>query len=221
MADQQPTQTKINKILIANRGEIAVRVIRACRDLGIPTVAVYSDADRTSLHVRYADEAVNIGPPAVQESYLQRRKSSRRRTKPAQMPFIPATAFYPKTRTLPRPSWMRVSCLSAQSRMPSARWATSKKPPAPWPKPACRLFPAQKPGLNDEQILEAAKEIGFPLMVKASPGGGGKGMRAVYEPEDLLGALKSARREAKSAFGDGMSTLRSSSSAAVTSSSRF
>ncbi len=203
MADQQPTQTKINKILIANRGEIAVRVIRACRDLGIPTVAVYSDADRTSLHVRYADEAVNIGPPAVQESYLRTDKIIAAAHETGADAIHPGYGFLSENANFaqavmdagivfigPEPYAIRTmgDKLAARAAVAEA---------------GVPLVPGTEPGLNDEQILEAAKDIGFPLMVKASAGGGGKGMRAVYEPDDLPAALKSARREAESAFGDG------------------
>ncbi|WP_343419006.1 acetyl-CoA carboxylase biotin carboxylase subunit [Candidatus Flexifilum breve] len=196
-------QTKITKILIANRGEIAVRVIRACRDLGIDTVAVYSDADRTSLHVRYADEAVHIGPPAPRESYLKMENIIAAAKKTG------ADAIHPGYGFLSEREDFAQACAdeglifigppaSAIYLMGDKQMAreTVKKAGVP-------VVPGTEPGLRDDEIIAAAEHIGFPVMVKASAGGGGKGMRAVYKREDLPGALAIARREAESAFGDG------------------
>ncbi|MBK9745974.1 MAG: acetyl-CoA carboxylase biotin carboxylase subunit [Chloroflexi bacterium] len=196
-------QTKITKILIANRGEIAVRVIRACRDLGIDTVAVYSDADRTSLHVRYADEAVHIGPPAPRESYLKMENIIAAAKKTG------ADAIHPGYGFLSEREDFAQACAdeglifigppaSAIYLMGDKQMAreTVKKAGVP-------VVPGTEPGLRDDEIIAAAEQIGFPVMVKASAGGGGKGMRAVYKREDLPSALAIARREAESAFGDG------------------
>ncbi|MFZ4816373.1 MAG: acetyl-CoA carboxylase biotin carboxylase subunit [Phototrophicaceae bacterium] len=204
MADYSASsQTKIQKVLIANRGEIAVRIIRACRDLGIQTVAVYSDADRTGLHVRYADEAVNIGPPAPRESYLNIGKiiDAARRTG--------ADAIHPGYGFLAEKAEFSAAVTNAGlvfigpgpdaiDRMGDKQSARETVKSAGVP-----VVPGTEPGLRDEEILATAHQIGFPLMVKASAGGGGKGMRAVYKPEDLPAALANARREAESAFGDG------------------
>ncbi|MEL6271635.1 MAG: acetyl-CoA carboxylase biotin carboxylase subunit [Chloroflexota bacterium] len=203
MAEQTPTQTKINKILIANRGEIAVRVIRACRDLGIHTVAVYSDADRTSLHVRYADEAVNIGPPAPRESYLDMEKVIAAAQATEADAIHPGYGFLSENAEFSQrvtdagivfigPAPYAIRTMGDKI---SAREAVKKA--------GVPIVPGTEPGLNNEEILEAANDIGFPSMVKASASGGGKGMRAVQSPEDLPGALETARREAESAFGDG------------------
>ena len=194
---------KINKILIANRGEIAVRVIRACRELGIETVAVYSEADRTALHVRYADEAVLIGPPAPRESYLKIETilDVARRTG--------ADAIHPGYGFLSEREEFAQACqdegivfigppASAIATMgdKQAARATVMKAGVP-------VVPGSEPGMRDDDILAIATQIGFPVMVKAAAGGGGKGMRAVYKAEDLPNALAAARREAESAFGDG------------------
>ncbi|MBL8146470.1 MAG: acetyl-CoA carboxylase biotin carboxylase subunit [Anaerolineae bacterium] len=194
---------KINKILIANRGEIAVRVIRACRELGIETVAVYSEADRTALHVRYADEAVLIGPPAPRESYLKIETilDVARRTG--------ADAIHPGYGFLSEREEFAQACqdegivfigppASAIATMgdKQAARATVMKVGVP-------VVPGSEPGMHDDDILAIASQIGFPIMVKAAAGGGGKGMRAVHKAEDLPNALASARREAESAFGDG------------------
>jgi acetyl-CoA carboxylase, biotin carboxylase subunit len=204
MADQQLTQTKIHKILIANRGEIAVRIIRACRDLGIPTVAVYSDADRRGLHVRYADEAVNIGPPAPRESYLNIDnilKAAKQTNADAIHPgygflaenadFAQAVADAGIVFIGPAPYAIRTMGDKLTAR------ETVKKAGVP-------IVPGTEPGLSNEEIIAAANNVvGFPLMVKASAGGGGKGMRAVHNPEDLPKQLENAHREAEAAFGDG------------------
>jgi acetyl-CoA carboxylase, biotin carboxylase subunit len=198
------TQTKINKVLIANRGEIAVRIIRACRELGIRTVAVYSDADRTSLHVRYADEAVRIGPPSPRESYLKidtiidaMKRSGADAVHPGygflseREAFAQAVADAGKIFIGPTPYAIRTMGDKQTAR------ETVKKAGVP-------VVPGTEPGLRDEEIIAAAQqEVGYPLLVKASAGGGGKGMRVVRTPEDLPDALASARREAESAFGDG------------------
>ncbi len=201
MADQ--TTTNIQKILIANRGEIAVRIIRACRDLGIDTVAVYSDADRASLHVRYADEAVNIGPPAPRESYLRMENIIAAAKQTGADAIHPGYGFLAENADFAQavtddglvfigPSPYAISTMGDKL---SAREAVKKA--------GVPLVPGTEPGLNDDEILAAAHKVGFPLMVKASAGGGGKGMRAVYNADDLPNALATARREAESAFGDG------------------
>jgi acetyl-CoA carboxylase biotin carboxylase subunit len=203
MAHEPTSQTKINKVLIANRGEIAVRIIRACRDLGIKTVAVYSDADRASLHVRYADEAVHIGPPPPRESYLvgERILEAAKRTG--------ADAIHPGYGFLSEREWFAqavadeglifigppASAIATMGDKQSAREAVKRN--------GVPVVPGTEPGLRDEEIFAAADSVGFPVMVKASAGGGGKGMRAVQHRDELPDALAMARREAESAFGDG------------------
>ncbi|MBL8154768.1 MAG: acetyl-CoA carboxylase biotin carboxylase subunit [Anaerolineae bacterium] len=199
----QHEQTKINKILIANRGEIAVRVIRACRDLGIRTVAVYSDADRTALHVRYADEAVYIGAPPPRESYLVAEKIIQAAKQTG------ADAIHPGYGFLSERAFFSQMCqdegiifigpgpkaIDTMGDKQTAR-ETVKKAGVP-------VVPGTEPGMRDEDILRIAPSFGFPVLVKATAGGGGKGMRAVYKEEDMPELLASARREAESAFGNG------------------
>ncbi|MCU0514198.1 MAG: acetyl-CoA carboxylase biotin carboxylase subunit [Anaerolineae bacterium] len=193
----------IQKVLIANRGEIAVRVLRACRDLGLDTVAVYSDADRKSLHVRYADEAVYIGAPPPRESYLKKATIidvARRTGADAIHPgygFLSENAeFAGMVRDAglifigPSPD-----AIATMGDKQAARQAVKRN--------GVPLIPGTEPGLRDEELLAVAAQIGFPIMVKAAAGGGGKGMRAVYNLEELPAALANAHREAESAFGNG------------------
>ncbi len=199
------TETRqIRKVLIANRGEIAVRIIRACRELGIRTVAVFSDADRAALHVRYADEAYRIGPPPPRESYLDIGKiidTARR---------ADADAIHPGYGFLSEREAFAGACQEAgiifigptpdairtMGDKQSAR-STVKRAGVP-------LVPGTEPGLRDDELIAAAHTlIGFPVMVKAAAGGGGKGMRVVRMAEELPAALASAHREAENAFGDG------------------
>ncbi len=195
---------QITKVLIANRGEIAVRIIRACRELGIKTVAVYSDADREALHVRYADEAYHIGPPPARESYLVIDKLidvARRSGADAIHPgygflsereaFAEAAIDAGITWVGPRPYAIRMMGDKQEAR------ATVKKAGVP-------VIPGTEQGLTDEELVNAANnDVRYPLMVKAAAGGGGKGMRVVRRPEELAGALAAAHREAEAAFGDG------------------
>jgi acetyl-CoA carboxylase biotin carboxylase subunit len=194
---------KINKILIANRGEIAVRIIRACRDLGIATVAVYSDADRASLHVRYADEAVYIGNSPPRESYLRIEKILEAARISGADAVHPGYGFLSEREAFaqavidegvifigPPPS-----AIATMGDKQSAR-ETVRKAGVP-------VVPGTEPGLRDDELLAIAAQIGTPLIVKASAGGGGKGMRVVRDLNDLPNALAMARREAESAFGDG------------------
>lgn len=197
--------SNVTKVLIANRGEIAVRIIRACRELGIPTVAVYSEADRNAMHVRNADEAYLIGAPPARESYLKidtiidvARKSGADAVHPGygflaeREDFAQACADSGITFIGPKPS-----SIAAMGDKAVAR-ATVTKAGVP-------IVPGTEGegGLSDEEIIAVAPQIGFPLLIKATAGGGGKGMREVFKPEDLPNALASARREAESAFGDG------------------
>ncbi len=194
-----------NKVLIANRGEIAVRVIRACRELGLGTVVVYSGADRQSLHVRFADEAHYIGPPPARESYLRgdqiieiARRSGAGAIHPGygflaeRADFAQAVLDAGLAFIGPKPS-----SIAAMGDKMVAR-ETVKAAGVP-------VVPGTEGegSLGDQELLQLAPQIGFPLLIKATAGGGGKGMREVRDLASMPELLASARREAEAAFGDG------------------
>ena len=174
------------KILIANRGEIAVRIIRACREMGIKTVAVYSEADRDALHAQLADEAICIGPAAPQESYLnmERILSATIATK--------AEAIHPGFGFLSENSKFVEMCEKCNVTFigPSAeiihKMGNKSEARKTMMEAGVPVVPGTKEPVYDvKEALEAAKEIGFPVMIKASSGGGGKGMRISESPEDF------------------------------------
>ena len=195
-----------SKILIANRGEIAMRIIRTCKEMGIKTVAVYSKADVDSLHVRFADEAVCIGPAPSSESYLKISNII------AAAEITNADAIHPGYGFLSENAKFSKICaeheikfIGASSEMidkmgdKATAKATMKAAGVP-------TIPGSEGLLESlEQAHEIAVEMGYPVMLKATAGGGGKGMRAVWKAEDLEKAWESARQEAGAAFGnDGM-----------------
>ena len=194
------------KVLIANRGEIAVRVIRACRELAIPTVAVYSDCDRASLHVRYADEAYAIGPSAPSESYLRIDKIvdvARRSGADAVHPgygFLAENAGFARACRDAGLTFIGPSP-EAMEQMGSKTGARRVAIEAGVPVVPGTVEPLG-PSVGDEEIARLAEGIGYPVFVKAVAGGGGKGMRLVTAPEDLASAVRAARSEAGSSFGD-------------------
>ncbi len=191
------------KILIANRGEIACRVIRACREMGIETVAVYSDADRDALHVRMADEAYHIGPPPSSESYLRGEKIIAAAKKAGAEAIHPGYGFLSEN-----PAFVRSvseSGLTFIGPPPEAMEAMGGKMSARRIAIAAGVpvVPGTTEPLTDaEDAARVASEIGYPVMLKASAGGGGKGMRLVSDEGELLTALEAARSEALSSFGD-------------------
>ena len=191
------------KILIANRGEIAVRIIRACREMGIQTVAVYSEADRDALHAQLADEAICIGPAAPQESYLnmERILSATIATK--------AEAIHPGFGFLSENSKFVEMCEKCNVAFigPSAqiihKMGNKSEARKTMMEAGVPVVPGTKePVFTVEEALEAAKEIGFPIMIKASSGGGGKGMRISESQEDFAENFNTAQRESVNAFGD-------------------
>ncbi len=193
----------IGSLLVANRGEIAVRIMRTCRRLGIRTVAVYSDADRDALHVAFADEAVRIGPAPARESYLRADAIMEAAARAGAEAIHPGYGFLSEKPDLPR------LCLEAGRVFvgPSAECIAAMGPKIGSKLIAARAGVPSVPGyLGDDQstgrLSEEAKRVGFPLMVKASAGGGGRGMRRVFAPSELAAALDLARREADAAFGD-------------------
>lgn len=193
----------IKKVLVANRGEIAVRVMRSCREMGLITVAVYSDADRKALHVRYADEAYRIGPPPSRESYLNidaiigaakeagadaihpgygflsENAAFSERCKAEGIKFIGPDGYAIRT--------MGDKITARQTMIASG----------------VPVVPGTREKLSDEiKAVEVVKEIGLPVMIKASAGGGGKGMRLVKTMNELIPSLRRAKSEAMNAFGD-------------------
>lgn len=191
----------IHKILIANRGEIACRIAKTCRDMGIATVAVYSDADANSLHVEIADEAVHIGASPATESYLDGAKI----IEVAQR--VDADAIHPAYGFLAENAQFAQAVIDAGLTFigppVSAIEAMGKKRESKRILKDIPLVPGYEgDDQSDEVFITEAQKIGFPIMVKASAGGGGKGMRRVDSLDDLPDALATARREAKQAFGD-------------------
>ncbi|KPL19047.1 MAG: hypothetical protein AMJ92_04945 [candidate division Zixibacteria bacterium SM23_81] len=194
---------KLKKVLVANRGEIAVRVIRACRELGISTVAIYSEVDRESLHVQMADEALCVGPPAPLESYLNMdailavaRKSKAQAIHPG-YGFLAENADFAR-----RCEKENVIFIGPDSRALAlvgdkvASRVTMSRAGIP-------IIPGMKEkGSDIGHFLAEAEQIGYPVLLKASAGGGGKGMRVIACPEELAQAVEAGKREAKGAFGD-------------------
>ncbi|MCB4770347.1 acetyl-CoA carboxylase biotin carboxylase subunit [Ancylobacter sp. Lp-2] len=191
------------KILIANRGEIALRVLRACKELGIATVAVHSTADADAMHVKLADESVCIGPPAAKDSYLNIPALL------AACEITGAEAVHPGYGFLaenarfaeilidhgvkfigPKPEHIRIMGDKIEAKR------TAKKLGIP-------CVPGSEGGVSsDEEAARVAAEIGFPVLIKAAAGGGGRGMKVARSPEELSSALSTARSEARAAFGD-------------------
>ena len=192
------------KILIANRGEIALRVIHACRELGIKTVAVYSEADENSLHVRFADEDVCIGPPRSADSYLN---------VPAIISAAEITgadAIHPGYGFLSESAYLAEVCQACHIRFigpdPSVIKLLGDKARArkAMKKAGLPMLPGSEgPVENEERAQKVARDIGYPVIIKAVAGGGGRGMRVVREAEALPQLLRMATREAEAAFGNG------------------
>ncbi|MFZ9885956.1 MAG: acetyl-CoA carboxylase biotin carboxylase subunit [Myxococcota bacterium] len=198
-----PEQRDIRKILVANRGEIAVRVMRTCREMGIPTVAVYSDPDRSALHVRYATEAYHIGPAAARESYLNIDKIIDVAKRSGADAIHPGYGFLSENSTFARR--VREAGLLLIGPPPEAMDAMGTKTTArqTMARAGVPIVPGLEEAIEDEQAaLGFATNIGFPVMLKAAAGGGGKGMRKVDRAEDFASAWRSAKSEAKNSFSD-------------------
>ena len=193
----------LKKVLVANRGEIALRIIRACRELEIPSVAVYSDADEEALHVRLADEAVHIGPSKAQKSYLNIEALIEAATEKG------ADAVHPGYGFLAESAPFAAACQEAGLVFVGPSAETIEKI---GDKSAARrlardasvpVVPGTEGNATPEEAVEKAGEIGYPVMVKAAAGGGGRGIRVVEDDGELEKAVKEARREAEAAFGEG------------------
>jgi acetyl-CoA carboxylase biotin carboxylase subunit len=192
-----------NRILIANRGEIAVRVIRACRELGVTAVAVYSESDRTALHVMRADEAYFIGPAAASESYLNIERILETAKRVGADAIHPGYGFLSEN---PKFAWAcREAGIKFIGPTPESMELMGSKTRArqQMEKAGVPFVPGTSRGLESiKEAEETANRLGYPVMLKAAAGGGGKGMRLVFERTDLGSALEAARSEAKHAFGD-------------------
>jgi acetyl-CoA carboxylase biotin carboxylase subunit len=192
-----------DKILIANRGEIALRVLRACKELGIPTVAVHSTADADAMHVRFADESVCIGPPAAKDSYLNIPSILSACEITGADAVHPGYGFLSENARFaeilaehgvqfigPKPEHVRIMGDKIEAKR------TAKKLGIP-------VVPGSEGGVStDQEGNKIASEIGFPVLIKAAAGGGGRGMKVVRSAAELSTALSTARTEAKAAFGD-------------------
>ena len=191
------------KVLIANRGEIALRIVRACQGLGVPALAVYSDADESALHVRHADEAVNIGPPAAGKSYLNAEKiveAAKEAGADAVHPgygFLAENAAFAKAVTDAGLTFIGPSAEAIEKlgdKAAARRLAQEAEVP---------VVPGSDGVASPEEAVETAEEIGYPVMIKAAAGGGGRGIRVAQNEEELRESVQAAKREAQAAFGDG------------------
>jgi acetyl-CoA carboxylase biotin carboxylase subunit len=200
------TTAAVKKILIANRGEIAVRIVRACREMQISPVAVYSECDRNALHVRFADEAYPIGPSAPRDSYLRIDRIVETAKRAGADAVHPGYGFLAENEDFaaavrdaglvfigPTPEAVALMGSKTAAREAAVRAGVPVVPGTPDPLAA---------DVSDAEVARIAADIGYPLLVKAVAGGGGKGMRTVAAPGELVGAVRAARSEAGSAFGD-------------------
>ncbi len=192
-----------DKVLVANRGEIALRVVRACRELGVVAVAVYSDADESALHVRHADEAVNIGPPAAGKSYLNAERIVEAAKETGADAIHPGYGFLAENAAFARavtdagltfigPSAGAIEKLGDKSA--ARRLAQEADVP---------VVPGSDNVSSADEAVETAEGIEYPVMIKAAAGGGGRGIRVANDEQELREAVQAAKREARSAFGDG------------------
>ncbi|QXE19203.1 acetyl-CoA carboxylase biotin carboxylase subunit [Clostridium sp. 001] len=192
-----------NKILIANRGEIAVRIIRACREMGIETVAVYSEVDRDALHTQMADEAICIGPASPKESYLNVQNIISATVLSGAQAIHPGFGFLSENSKFasicqqcnitfigPTPE-----CIDNMGNKSNARDIMGKA--------GVPIVPGSDGAIKtNEELLETARKIGYPVMIKASAGGGGRGIRVVYDESEIIKNYENAKAEASAAFGD-------------------
>lgn len=204
IADELLTMHKINKLLVANRGEIALRIMRSAREMGIATVAVYSKADRHSLPVRFADEAVCIGPPPSSESYLKIDKIIEAAKVTGADAIHPGYGFLSENKDFAlrvREAGLVFIGPSPESIELMGSKLAAKEAVAKFNVP---LVPGTSEPISDiGKAKQVAASIGYPILIKASAGGGGKGMRVVMQEEDFHQQMDRAISEAKSAFGDG------------------
>lgn len=196
--------TKIRKLLVANRGEIALRVMRSAREMGIKTVAVYSEADRNALHVRYADEAVCIGPPPSSESYLVIEKIISAAQSVHANAIHPGYGFLSENEdfahAVEKAGMIFIGPSAAAIELMGSKLG-AKAAVAKFNVP---LVPGTSTPISDvKEAMKVASDIGYPVLIKASAGGGGKGMRIVETEDEFSEQMNRAISEAKSAFGDG------------------
>ena len=191
------------KILIANRGEIAVRVIKACRELGIASVAVYSEVDRTSLHVQIADEAVSIGPAPATESYLNMDRIIQAAQATGAEAIHPGYGFLAENPDFARRCEKERLVFIGPNSKALALVGDKIRARQTMEKAGIPIIPGMKRVLKDvSECAAEARKLGYPVMIKASAGGGGKGMRIISSEEELRPGLEAGMREAKAAFGD-------------------
>jgi Acetyl/propionyl-CoA carboxylase, alpha subunit len=193
----------VKKILIANRGEIALRIMRTCKEMGIQTVAVYSEADRQALHVKFADEAYCIGAPPSNQSYLVGEKIIEAAKKSGAEGIHPGYGFLsenPKFAKMVKDAGLIFIGPEPESMEVMGSKIAAKEAAFKYNVP---LVPGLKEAITDiEQAKQKAIEIGFPVLIKASAGGGGKGMRIVHKVEEFEESMQRAQSEALNAFGD-------------------
>ena len=194
----------MRKVLVANRGEIAVRIVRACRELGLQTVAVFSDADRDALHVRLADDAAGIGPADPKESYLNVGRlvdTARSHEADTVHPGYGFLAESPAFAAAVRDAGLTFVGPPPEVIAKLGDKVAARRLMAAAGLPVISGF--DHPGASDDALVDAARRLGVPLLIKAARGGGGRGMRLVERWDDLRPLLAAARREARSAFGSG------------------
>ena len=194
----------IKKVLIANRGEIAVRIIRACREMGIETVAVYSEADKEALHTQLADEAICIGPAPSSESYLNMEQIISATIVSGADAIHPGFGFLSEnTKFAELCEKCNIIFIGPDSKVIS-RLGNKSEARNTMANAGVPIIPGSREAIYDaEKGKEVAREIGYPVIVKAALGGGGKGMRVAYDPEEFEQAFNAAKKESEAAFDDG------------------